>query len=392
MRHLFILNLGEISQIGKYDIISFLFLRLHMKLQRSTKFKTQSSKYKYCFNRIVKSLILIFILIGLPFNLVFGQNGGSGTYQFLDLTNSAKVAALGGTQIAMTDNDLSLTWYNPALLTDSMKNQLSVNYVSYIAGIGVGYAAFAPKLKGRNAFSAAIHYVNYGTFQGASETGQLTGTFKASEYAVNLFFSRKIASQLNVGINIKPIFSTLESYHSFGIASDLGIVYKSKDGHSVASFVTKNMGYQITTYYQNGVNEKLPWDLQLGFSRQFNNAPVKVFVTADHLNNWNLSYADLPSGQASSAPASDNFTTTLMRHLVLGAEFSPEQHVTLRFGYNYQRRKELEVESRPGMVGYSAGLGVKFSKFDINYGIASFHLAAAVHYFSLTTSLSEFLH
>ncbi len=116
------------------------------------------------------------LLIGYPFCLLFSQIGGDGTYRFLDLTNSAKVAALGGTQIAFTDNDLDLTFYNPSLLSDSMRNQLSINYVSYIAGIGVGYAAFSPNLRGPDAFAFGIHYVNYGTFDGATETGQLTNT------------------------------------------------------------------------------------------------------------------------------------------------------------------------------------------------------------------------
>lgn len=343
-------------------------------------------------SKLMKIFLVALLVLKFACNHAAGQIGGSGTYQFLDLTNSAKVAALGGTQIALTDKDVALTFYNPSSLNDSMKNQFSVNYVSYIAGIGVGYAAYAPNIKGRNTFAAAIHFVNYGTFEGASETGQLTGTFKAAEYAINLFFSREIASHLRLGVNIKPILSSLESYHSFGLALDLGITYAMKDGQSALSFVTKNLGHQITTYYQNGVYEKLPWDMQLGFSRHLNNAPVKFLVTADHLNIWNLSYVDLPANQSGSVSSSENFTSLLMRHVVLGAEISPEQHVTLRFGYNYQRRKELSVESRPGIVGYSAGVGVKISKFDINYSIASFHLASAVHYFSLTTSLSDFIH
>jgi len=337
----------------------------------------------------MKFLFLLLFISGFFNTLIFCQIGGSGTYQFLDLTNSAKVAALGGTQIALTDNDLALPFYNPALLIDSMRNQLSVNYVSYIAGIGVGYAAYAPNLKGRNTFALAIHFVNYGTFDGASETGQLTGTFKAAEYAFNFFCSREISTRLKVGINFKPIFSTLENYHSFGIAADLGITYLSKDDHSAVSLVSKNMGRQITNYYQNGIYEHLPWDLQLGFSRKLNSAPVKFLLTASHLNKWNLQYLDLATDMQNPNGSTENFSSLLMRHLILGTEIYPEQHVTLRLGYNYQRRKDLSVDIRPGLVGYSAGLGFKTSKFNINYGITSFHLASAVHYFSITTNLSE---
>ena len=339
----------------------------------------------------MKTLFLTFLLIGYPICLLFSQIGGEGTYRFLDLTNSARVAALGGTQIAFTDNDLDLTFYNPSLLSDSMRNQLSINYVSYIAGIGVGYASFSPNLRGPNAFAVGVHYVNYGTFDGASENGQLTGSFGAAEYALNLLYSRTITPQLRGGINLKPIFSSFESYNSFGLAADLGIFYSSKDGLSAASLVVKNIGSQITTYYENEDREKLQWDFQLGYSKKLSHAPLRFFLTANHLNKWNLSYLNRPDDAPQLLEQSEGFASLLMRHFILGAEILPEQHVTLRFGYNYQRQKELSVSDRPGLVGFSAGIGVKIANFSINYGIASYHLAATVHYFSLAANLSQFI-
>ena len=262
--------------------------------------KIQNSKVNLI--RIGKVCLLILLLLKFTSNFAVGQIGGGGTYKFLDLTNSAKVAALGGTQIAITDNDIALPFYNPSLLTDSMKNQVAVNYASYIAGIGVGYAVYSPNLKGSNTFAMGIHFVNYGTFEGASETGQLTGTFKAAEYAINLFFSRELVPGLRAGINLKPVVSSFESYSSFGLAADLGISYSSKSKHTAVSFVSRNMGSQITTYYPGGVRERLPWDLQLGFSRHLTNTPVTFLVTADHLNIWDLTYTDLRTNQISSPP------------------------------------------------------------------------------------------
>lgn len=340
----------------------------------------------------MKKLFVTLLLIGYPLGLLFSQVGGDGTYRFLDLTNSAKVAALGGTQIAFTDNDLELTFYNPSLLSDSMRNQLSINYASYIAGIGVGYATFAPNFRGRNSFAAGIHYVNYGSFDGATENGQRTGNFGAAEYAINLFYARTITSHLRAGINVKPIFSSLESYHSFGIAADLGITWVAKDERSVIALVIKNLGSQITTYYKNGDQENLPWDLQLGFSKRLAHAPLRFFATANHLNTWNLSYLNRQNDEPSTDEQPGNFTSLLMRHFIFGAEILPEQHMTLRFGYNYQRQKELSVADHAGLVGFSAGVGVRLAMFSLNYGIASFHTASTAHYFSLSSNISQFIH
>ena len=340
----------------------------------------------------MKKLLFTLIIAGFSFHLLFCQIGGEGTYRFLDLTNSAKVAALGGNQVAFTDNDLELSYYNPSLLSDSMRNQLSINYVSYIAGTGVGYAAYAPHLSGSSSIAVGIHYVNYGTFNGASETGLPTGTFNAAEYALNLFYSRTITSGWRAGINLKPIFSSFESYQSIGIAVDFGVTYHSKDERTAIAIVAKNMGSQITTYYQNGDRENLPWDIQIGFTKKLTHAPLRFYATANHLNRWDLSYFNR---QASATPINDSsekISSLLMRHLIVGVELIPEQHVMLRVGYNYQRQKELSVDSRPGLVGFSAGIGLKIAKFSLNYGVASFHLSSTAHYFSLATNLSQFVH
>ena len=256
----------------------------------------------------------------------------------------------------------------------------------------MGYATYAPNQRGRNAFAVGIHYVNYGSFVGAAENGQLAGAFSAAEYALNLFYSRTITSRIRVGINLKPILSSFESYQSFGLAADLGITYLSKDQNSALALVVKNIGTQITTYYQNGVHEKLPWNVQLGYSKRLLHAPIRFFVTANHLNVWNLTYVNLSDEAQSSIVKSESFTSLLLRHFDFGAEFLPEQHVTLRFGYNYQRQKELSLTDHPGLVGFSAGIGVKIANFTINYGLASFHVASTAHYFSLNANLSQFVH
>jgi hypothetical protein len=319
------------------------------------------------------------------------QIGGEGTYRFLDLTNSAKIAALGGTQIAFTDNNLELAFCNPSLLSDSARNQLSINYANYIAGIGVGYAAFAPNLTGKGTFAAGIHYVNYGTFEGAGETGESTGSFRAAEYALNLYYSMNITPQIRVGVNVKPIFSSFERYQSFGLAVDLGMTWVTKERGSVIAVVARNLGSQLKSYYENGNREKLPLDIQLGFSRKLSNAPVKFLATFSQLNLWNITFREVAADQNQPVESTGKFTSDLMSHLILGGEFYPTNHLTLRLGYNYRRQKELSLEARPGLVGFSAGLGVKLPRFTLDYGVANFHLAATVHYFSLSTNLTRFI-
>lgn len=90
------------------------------------------------------TLILLTVLLSIAMlPVLLGQTAGEGVFGFLQLTNSAKTAALGEVQIALPDPDPELLLQNPALLSPEMNNTLSVNYAKYLAGIGFGYGAYA---------------------------------------------------------------------------------------------------------------------------------------------------------------------------------------------------------------------------------------------------------
>jgi len=52
--------------------------------------------------------------------------------------------------------------------------------------------------------------------------------------------------------------------------------------------------------------------------------------------------------------------------------------------------EEMKIESKPGMVGFSWGIGIKVSKFRISYGRSVFHLAGGTNQFSFSMNLDEF--
>ena len=76
--------------------------------------------------------------------------------------------------------------------------------------------------------------------------------------------------------------------------------------------------------------------------------------------------------------------------MIFGVEFLPTKNFSVRFGYNFKRRKELLITSKPGGAGLSWGVGFKISKFHFNYGRATYHLAGPSNHFSINTNLSDF--
>jgi hypothetical protein len=269
-----------------------------------------------------------------------------------------------------------------------------LNYINYFTDINYGYAGYATTLKNKGMFSGGIQYINYGNFIAADEKGIISGEFKASEYALNLIYSRPIDSSFYLGVNVKPILSTLEKYTSFGIAADFGILYKNKENLFNAALVIKNLGTQIKGYTNE--RESLPFNIQLGISQKLRHAPLRFSVTLDHLEKPDLTYT-VPENESSSDPffeetkesTIDQIADQIMRHIILGIEFSPLENLSLRAGYNYRRRQEMLIESKTSTIGFSWGFGIKISKFRISYGRATYHLAGATDHFSITTNLDR---
>jgi len=330
---------------------------------------------------------------------MLAQFGGGSTYDFLNLTSSARVNALGGNQVGMVDSaELTLSFYNPAALRPSMHNAISVNYIDFVSDINIGYAAYARHYEGVGTFAAGMQYINYGKFIAARENGDITGTFRAADYALNLIYSRKLNDRFYIGADLKPIYSALETYTSLGIAADLGISFVDSSGNFTAGLVAKNMGTQITTYQKNSSDrEPLPFDIQAGFSQRLAHAPLQFNVTLQNLTEWNLTdksiwdYDNAAEEEKNYNYKSDDFVKQFMRHVVLGVEFIPTKNFVIGVGYNFQRRWELSYGESSGAVGLSGGFTVKVSRFRISYAIASYHRSSTSNIFSISTNLSEFL-
>ncbi|MGE0076782.1 MAG: type IX secretion system protein PorQ [Bacteroidales bacterium] len=343
-----------------------------------------------------KYIPLIFTLL-LSTQTLFAQVSGEGTYQFLSLPTSARATALGGKLATLDESDLSTIFQNPSLLDSSMHNNLTLSYVKYYAGIQYGTFAYARVYKNIGTFAIGGQRIGYGSFTRADETGTTLGTFTASEMAISLSYSRTIDTCFSVGISIKPVYSHLEKYTSWGIAADIAGNYRSKNGLFSAGITFKNIGAMIKTYTPD-THEPLPFEIIAGISKKLAHAPFRFVVTLQQLQNMDLYYepetfteeSAFDETESSSPSLSKRIGREFMSHVIVGAEFIPVRNFYLRFGYNYQRRNELKIKENVSTVGFSWGIGIKISKFHINYSRATLHLAGATNHFAITTDLDNF--
>jgi len=341
---------------------------------------------------------LTFLILLLVSSQVFGQIGGRSTYNFLNLPNSARIAALGSNFLAINDNDITLTLANPSLINESMNNQLGLSFVDYFTDVNYGFAQYSRTFNTVGSFVGTMQYINYGQFQEADETGVKYGTFSAGEYALNIGWGRKLTPRFSVGSNLKFILSTLETYNSFGIAVDVAGSYFSKDSLFTASMLFRNVGYQIVAYRNNN-HEPLPFEIQAGLSKRFQHIPFRLSVLLVHLETWNLRYdnpvnpaggIDPITGDPNEISGVEEFADNLMRHIVLGGEVNIGKVLFIRGAYNYGRRQEMKIADKPGTVGFSWGLGLRVKQFQFSYARSAYHVVGSPNFITITVDMDGF--
>lgn len=328
------------------------------------------------------------------------QIGGESVYEFLNLSNTARITGLGGNLITVKDDDAALAYHNPSVLNAKMHNQLSFNISPYFADISHGYASYARHFDELKAtFYGGIQYIDYGDFNTTNETGQIIGTFSAAEYAFSVGGGFQYSERLSLGANVKFISSQLASYNSIGIAADFGAFYEDTSKLLTAALVIKNMGAQLTSYFPDN-RERLPFDVQIGISKRLRYLPFRFSIIIHNLHRWDIRYDDpdvqetvLTFGEESTTTTEQSFFfDTFFRHFIFNGEFllGKRENFRLRLGYNHIRRGELSVPQTISFSGFTFGIGLKIKNFRIDYGRGIYHLAGGVNHFTLSTNLSDF--
>lgn len=328
---------------------------------------------------------------------VSAQVGGTSTYTFLTLSNSARIAAMGGNFSPIKDGDITLSVANPSVIDEEMDRDLALSFVDYYSDISYGFVSYSHTFDKLGSFAGSVQYIDYGeTMETSAFEGDTLGTFSGLESAISIGWARPLDSLLYIGANFKMLTSALHTYNSFGLAVDLAATYHNPEKDFTASVVFRNIGRQIKSY-QPGLNEPLPFEIQLGMSKRLKHVPFRYSIVLTNLQQFDLTYSNpndennQPDPFTGEIEGDDTgFGDKLMRHVVIGGEFMPTKNFSLRFGYNYRVRQEMKVDSKLGTVGLSWGLGFRVSKFHFSYSRAAYHLVGSPNYITITTNLSKF--
>lgn len=280
-------------------------------------------------------------------------------YNFLRLPASAHAAALGGDNISIVEDDASLIFHNPALISSVTDRTVNLNYMTYMAGVQTGSASLVKAYKDRGSWGVMGSFMDYGKMKETTASGDITGDFSARDVMVGGSFAYLLNDRLAGGVTVKMAGEFIAGYSALAVGVDLGLNYYDEDRGLSLSAVARNLGGEVKAF--NDDFNKMPLDVQLGGSKKLGNAPLRLSVTMTRLNDWSDS--------------------RLTDHLVFGVDALLSESIFLAAGFNPRRAREMKISDTENSSSHGAGLsfggGLQLERFKLQVAYAKYHVSSS---------------
>lgn len=310
------------------------------------------------------SFIIILTIMAIAARAQDSRTG----YNFLKLPVSAHAAALGGDNISIIEDDESMIFNNPALLSSVSDKTINLNYMNYMSGANTASAAFNRIIKERASVAASAQFIDYGKMKEVDENNVQTGEFSAKDIFIAGYFSYMLTDRIAGGITAKFVTSYIGDYNSIAMGIDLGLNYYDPDKEWSVSLVAKNLGGQMKAY--DDQYDRMPIDVQLGASKRFAHMPFRISATLVDLNHLDYKF---------------------INHLVMGADIIISPTIWVGVGYNFRRANEMKITEADGSSSHGAGLsfgaGINLERFKLNLAYGKYHVSSSSILINLAYSL-----
>ena len=286
----------------------------------------------------------------------FAQDGRQG-YQFLNIPVSAHSAALGGANISIVEDDATMMWTNAALMTNVSDNSIALSFNSYIRTSYLMSAGYTKAIGERGTWALGAQMLNYGKMDETDETGAVLGSFSAKDMNFQTSYSYMLNDRWSGAIVAKVLVSNYANYSSTAMGADLALNYFDEERGISFSTVGRNLGGQLSTFHEDEKRQALPFNWAFGISKDFENAPLRISLTADDITNWE--------------------DIKFIQHFVLGVDILPSNNTWIALGYNFRRAHEMKVQDKGHWAGFCIGAGLNVKKFKVGVAYGKYHVASS---------------
>ncbi len=313
---------------------------------------------------------------------------------FLRISPDARSGGMGDVGIATSPDANSSFWNLAKTPFNTNKGGISVTYTPWLKDLGLNDVYLASlsgyyKLDEDQAISSSLRYFSLGSIQFTDNLGNDLSSYRPREFAFDAGYSRKLSSNLSLGIALRYINSNLASGTINGVsykagssvAGDLSLFHTGVNagGSGLNYGVTlSNLGSKIS--YTSDANQKdfIPANLGLGvaYTKAIDPANKITFGLDIHkllvptpplvgdsaglvsyrskgvVGSWFSSLGDAPGGFSEELK---EFQTSL------GVEYWYNNQFALRTGYFY------ENPTKGNRQYFTLGAGLKYSTYGINF-------------------------
>jgi hypothetical protein len=341
---------------------------------------------------IIHSILQQSLLVS--FGLLFSQSLGFGqineprAFEFLNLSPSARVTAMGGVNNSSAYDslylaDINMFMTNPALLRPQAHNQVAINYSPYLADINYASVAYTWQVQRTGMFAIGIQYLDYGQSDSFDPAGASLGTFSSSDYAVTAGYSRQ-QNNFRLGASIKVAASSLAGYTANALVGDVGVSYIDPAEDLVVSLTFTNFGWVTTDYSPYSASE-LPADVRVGVSFKPQYMPFRFSISAHRLLNGTRAYFPEPGDPETGTGEK------ILRHVVLGGEIMLGKNLSILLGYNHLVSSALRLQQISGGAGLSFGLSLRLKTVSIHFGRGIYHVGGGFSQFTASVNLDQLI-
>ncbi len=293
--------------------------------------------------------------------LAVDPNAGTVGFDFLRVVPTAREAALGGATAGLGEGPMA-PWYNPAhaVLAGGPRAQLSYN--GYVAGIHIGSAAYAQSVGPDRGVGLSVVYLNSGTMKRTDPQGNEQGTYGASYADVSFNGAMRAGGLFTVGAGLQGLYGSIDTFFTIALAGNVGATFEvpveELTGLTIGASA-RNVGYQVKAFQEGRDPMPVEFTVGLGYSP---NASVNVMLDV--------------------AKPLDN------RILVRGGiEGWVADLLVLRAGYNSLGQDLKSGGGEDILAGVSAGLGIRYRGYQVDYCFVPMVELGPTHRFSLSLDL-----
>lgn len=322
-----------------------------------------------------------YILSLVLFSAASHAQESTSIFNFLNLPTSSHAMALGGKNISLIEDDASLVFQNPALMSSVSDKTLSFNFLTYMQGSKAGSVSYVQAQGERGTWAGMAQFVGYGDIAETDEWGNYQGMTKNLDMNLSFGYSYLLSDRWVGGVSGKFLYSTYAGYSSIGLAVDLGLNYLNSDKDFSFSVVAANLGGQVSAF--GDVAESLPMDLQFGISKGIGRLPVRVHLMLFDMFHWSKNYYYTAGGNIGGFQI-------FLNHLNLGADLTLyDGKFWLGLGYNFRRGYEMKAAGSSHASGLTLGAGINIKKIKVGMAYGNYHTGAPTLSFTLAYSFAK---